>query len=125
VNRPSGRRVYKLKQQYAISCQSDSVNPDSMGTIALTRYLFPRLPGDDVRFPKEQLAALQQITVDDIKRFHQKYYGPKSFTLVVVGDVEIEPVRDAVEKVFSGWEGGIGSVVMIPRPRWIGVRARS
>ena len=50
---------------------------------------------------------VDKVTLDDIKKFHTKYYGPKSMIFVLVGDIEKNEIKSAVEKSFSGWNGGI------------------
>ena len=48
--------------------------------------------------PEERIAALKKPTVDDIKAFHDKYFGPDYATMVVVGDVEPASIQAEVKK---------------------------
>jgi zinc protease len=53
-------------------------------------------------FPK-QIEELKTINVQDLKDFHQKYYGPQNTVLAVVGDVEPDKAFQLVDAAFSNW----------------------
>lgn len=44
---------------------------------------------------------LQNMTVDDARNWYEKWYAPNNATMVVVGDVEAEAVRNMAEKYFG------------------------
>ena len=48
-----------------------------------------------------ELVDLQNATVDDVKEFYDKYYGPNNATLVLAGDFEKEEAKTLVEKYFG------------------------
>lgn len=48
-----------------------------------------------------ELEDLQNATVEDVKEFYDKYYGPNNATLVIAGDFEKDRVKDLVEKYFG------------------------
>ena len=50
---------------------------------------------------------VKNVTVDDIKNFHSKYYGPQSMIFVAAGDVDNDVMVKAFKEAFKGWEGGI------------------
>jgi zinc protease len=47
------------------------------------------------------LEDLQAATLDDVREFYDRYYGAANATLVIAGDIEIEPTRALVEKWFG------------------------
>jgi zinc protease len=49
-------------------------------------------------------------TLQQIKDFHARYYGPAHMTLVFVGDVDAEQIRSEVAKHFAGWTGGVDAI---------------
>ena len=49
--------------------------------------------------------ALQQITVDQVRAFHQRAYRPADATLIVVGDGAHADLADAAAAAFGGWDG--------------------
>ena len=48
--------------------------------------------------------TLSSVTLDDIRVFHAKHYGPNGMILVVVGAVQAEDVLQVVEEKFGDWE---------------------
>ncbi|MCH8286984.1 insulinase family protein, partial [candidate division KSB1 bacterium] len=47
------------------------------------------------------LDDLQRATVQDVKNFYEKWYGPNNATLVIAGDLEVNEVKRYVEKYFG------------------------
>jgi zinc protease len=48
-----------------------------------------------------ELEDLQSATLDDVKEFYDKFYGPNNATLVIAGDFEIDEAKQLVEKYFG------------------------
>ncbi|MFT5892278.1 MAG: zinc protease [Dokdonia sp.] len=48
-----------------------------------------------------ELVDLQNATIDDVKEFYAKYYGPNNATLVLAGDFETEEAKAMIEKYFG------------------------
>jgi zinc protease len=48
-----------------------------------------------------ELVDLQSATVEDVKEFYDKYYGPNNATLVLAGDFEKEDAKALIEKYFG------------------------
>ncbi|RMA58853.1 M16 family metallopeptidase [Ulvibacter antarcticus] len=48
-----------------------------------------------------ELADLQNATVDDVKEFYDKFYGPNNATLVLAGDFETTEAKALIEKYFG------------------------
>lgn len=47
------------------------------------------------------LEDLQAATIDDVKEFYNKWYGPNNATMVIAGDIEFEEIKGLVDKYFS------------------------
>ena len=47
------------------------------------------------------------MTLDDVKKFYAKYYGPKSMIFVLVGDLDHRGAEQFIKKAFNGWVGGV------------------
>ena len=74
---------------------------------AFTRAVFPSghpnyEPGVD-----EYLSAAQSLTLDEVKAFYHKHYGPEHMTLVLVGDVSMARIQGPIASAFRGWKGGV------------------
>ncbi|MBV1923602.1 MAG: insulinase family protein [Flavobacteriaceae bacterium] len=48
-----------------------------------------------------ELVDLQNATIDDVKEFYNKYYGPNNATLVLAGDFEKVDAKALIEKYFG------------------------
>ncbi|MCM4160114.1 insulinase family protein [Antarcticibacterium flavum] len=48
-----------------------------------------------------ELEDLQSATVEDVKEFYDKFYGPNNATLVIAGDFEKAEAKELVEKYFG------------------------
>ncbi len=48
-----------------------------------------------------ELEDLQNATVEDVKEFYDKFYGPNNATLVIAGDFDTAKTKDLVEKYFG------------------------
>ena len=48
-----------------------------------------------------ELEDLQSATVEDVKEFYDRFYGPNNATLVLAGDFETQEAKDLIEKYFG------------------------
>lgn len=65
---------------------------------------------------EEFLAAVETATLDEVKAFHAKYYGPAHFTLVLVGDIDRALAEKEIARAFNGWTGGVDFIKQAPLP---------
>ena len=63
-----------------------------------------------------ELVDLQSATIDDVKEFYDKYYGPNNATLVIAGDFEKEDTKALVEKYFGEIKRRQEVSKMVPQP---------
>jgi zinc protease len=96
----------KAKQQFIGSLQQSLQNTASRAQEAFGRALFPDGHPNHPHSIDEYLAAAKTATLEEVKAFHAKYYGPKAFTLILAGDVGAEEAAQEIGKDFSGWSGG-------------------
>jgi zinc protease len=96
----------KAKQQFIGALEASAQNTEARAQEAFGRAIFP--PGHPNRphAVSEYQAAAKAATLDELKAFHAKYYGPAHMTLIVVGDVGAPETQTEVGKAFSGWTGG-------------------
>jgi zinc protease len=101
-----GPEFAKAKQQFIGSLEASLQNTDGRAREAFGRTVFPGVHPNRPHSIAEYIAAAKSATLDELKAFHAKYYGPAHMTLVLVGDVSPAGVQDEVTKAFSGWTGG-------------------
>jgi zinc protease len=50
-----------------------------------------------------EIASVSALTLDDLRTFHAKHYGPKGMILVIVGAVKVAEALDLVHRIFGDW----------------------
>jgi len=96
----------KAKTLLAGAIKRQLESPDFRSTDTFTRAVYaPGHPNRETP-PDEMLAAIESATLDEVKAFHAKHYGPAHFTLVAVGDVDVPALKSAIAQSFAGWTGG-------------------
>lgn len=70
----------------------------------ISRYLFAQETGSD--HPVIGFASTRnQITVDDLREFYKRYYVSNHAALLVLGDVNVEALKDLIAKIFNPVRG--------------------
>ncbi len=62
------------------------------------------------------LPDLQAATIEDVKEFHNQYYGASNATLVIAGDIDFEETKTLVEKWFGEIPSGPEVESLQPQP---------
>jgi zinc protease len=63
-----------------------------------------------------ELVDLQNATVDDVREFYDRFYGPNNATLVIAGDFDAETIKPMIEKYFGEIERRQEVAPMEPMP---------
>lgn len=63
-----------------------------------------------------ELVDLQNATIEDVKEFYSKYYGPNNATLVLAGDFETDAAKIMIEKYFGEIKRGQEVLKLEPQP---------
>lgn len=96
----------KAKAQFIGSLEASLQNTDGRAHEAFGAAVFPAGHPNRPHGVTEYIAAAKTATLDQVKAFAAKYYGPAHMTLVMVGDVSADVAQAEVTRVFSGWSGG-------------------
>ena len=96
-----------LKQQFIGNIQQKLNDPNERGRIALTQAIYPKGNPNYSSSVEEDLANIKNATLDQVKAFHKKYFGPASMHLVIVGDTESADLNTSLKKSFKNWNGGV------------------
>ncbi len=96
----------KAKQQFIGGLEASAQNTEARAREAFNRAIFPQGHPNRPHTVKEYEAAAKSATLDDVRAFYAKYYGPAHLNLVVVGDVVDADAESEIAKAFSGWSGG-------------------
>ncbi|MBK0368691.1 M16 family metallopeptidase [Flavobacterium agrisoli] len=100
-----------IKQQFIGNKQQNLNDPRQRGSIALTRNIYSKEnPNYDLTI-EEDLANIQNATLEDLKAFHKKYFGPASMHLVIAGDTDNTNFNVSLKKSFKNWKGGVNEIL--------------
>lgn len=87
-----------------------------MAGVLFRQMLFGRNHPNYAYSPKEFAQHVKKATVQDLREFHEKNYGPDSLMVVFAGDVNHEQYKKYVEDAFLGWPA---KGVAIPDIRYV------
>jgi len=103
----AAEELEKMKKQFAGELQRNLENTDYQAGDAFTRAVYPVGHPNRQPPPAEMLAAIKSATLDDVKTFHAKYYGPANLRLAIVGDLDVPQIQKEIGTAFAGWTGGV------------------
>lgn len=96
----------KLKTQRKGGWKQTLENTTTRAEEKLTGLIFPeKHPNRGVPISK-LIDDVDKVSLKDVRDFHQKYYGPKSMVIVLVGNIDEARIKAAMENSFAGWNGG-------------------
>jgi zinc protease len=93
-------------QENASALEAGRKDPNAMArqAVAQAMNVYPR---GDVRAAQsvdENLAELRATTLDDVKRFHAKFYGADHAEMAVVGDFDAQALQDQMAALLGDWK---------------------
>ncbi|MEW6368627.1 MAG: pitrilysin family protein [Acidobacteriota bacterium] len=95
-----------LKRETLANLEQQLQDPMAQGFDSLARRMQP-WPKDNVRYEpttKEKIELYGAVKLDDMKEFHQEFYGCSNSELALVGDFDPAEVKKTVEALFGGWK---------------------
>ena len=101
----------KLKQQFTGNVQQNLNDPGERGDIALSQAIYPKGNPNYSLSVEEDLNNIKNATLDEVKAFHKKYFGPASMHLVIVGDTDGANLNASLKKSFKNWNGGVSETL--------------
>jgi zinc protease len=96
----------KAKQQFVGALEASAQNTEARAHEAFGRAVFPSGHPNRPHTVAEYETAAKAASIDELKAFYAKYYGPAHLNLVVAGDVTASELQAEVAKDFAGWSGG-------------------
>jgi zinc protease len=97
----------ELMKPNRIAAREESrTDPDSLASDLLSRTLSP-YPPDDVRAnltPDDEIARIQAVTIDQVRRVHREFLGAQHGELVIVGDFESAAAIKQLSDILADWQ---------------------
>jgi zinc protease len=95
----------RMKQQRLRQLENVPTQPEQLSAQELQRHLSP-FAKDDPQYQatrEEQLAQIQKVTLADVRKFHDQFYGASHGEFVVVGDVEPAAMQKLAAELLGSW----------------------
>lgn len=96
----------KLKEEQLASIEAQKSEPDALANITMEKLTNP-YPKDDPRYImsfEEEIEAINQVKIEDIKAFYKSFYGATDATVAVVGDFSKDEIRTLLLKEFGSFD---------------------
>ncbi len=95
-------QVERKRAQLITNLILRSQDTAEMASLAFDQTVFANHPYSK---PEEgYIETIQNITLEDLKQFHQKYYGPRGMVIVVVGAIEPQKAVEVIARYFGDWQ---------------------
>jgi zinc protease len=95
----------QAKKQRTAGIESRRTEPGPLAQLALARAL-NTYPRNDVRYVgtlDEDIEDANKVTLDDVKKFHEQFYGTSHGELVIVGQFDQATVSKTAAELFGAW----------------------
>ncbi|OYT73167.1 MAG: pseudouridine synthase [Chloracidobacterium sp. CP2_5A] len=96
----------QLKQESIASIEQVRREPQNVAITAFRRHIAPYAK-EDVRYtplPDEQLEWIKAVTLADVKRFYETFYGISNAQIAVVGDFDPAEIEKLGNELFADWK---------------------
>lgn len=95
----------KIKQQSITGIEQSQREPQVIAATALQRHLAP-FPKGDFRYvptPEESIDMIKAVTIDDVKKFYEDFYGASNAEITVIGDFDPKETEALGNQLFGNW----------------------
>jgi len=109
-----------LRDLAIASIESQRNEPQAIVGRAFTRHFTAPFGREDVRYSptvEEELDMLNDISVEDLRAFHDAFYGASNAEIVLVGDFDAASVRQLIAERLDAWQSPSGyTEIFTPYP---------
>ena len=100
----------QLKQEQLTALESQKSEPQSIAfqTIGQIFNVYPKGHPLYQGTIDEEIADLKAVTLDDVKKFYNDFYGASNGTMTIVGDFDEKQVTDLLRQSFANWKSPKG-----------------
>src|SRR5262249_53995379 len=96
----------QLKNQMVTSITASMSEPEARASDAMARH-FNTYPPGDPRYSaslEESLVDVKAAKLEDVKRYHQEFYGASPAQVAIVGDFDEAQATALIKELFAGWK---------------------
>ena len=95
-----------LKKETLTDLENERREPSSVASRAMSKY-FNTFPKGHVLYASsidEEIADVNALTLDDVKKFYKDFYGASDAQLAIVGDFDEKQITPVVTDLFGNWK---------------------
>jgi zinc protease len=96
----------KLKQEALAGIEQQKTDPGALASNLYARISRPSYAPDDPRYTRtfaEETAAIEALTLEQVKSFYERFYGANHGTAAIVGDFDKAAGETALRNAFADW----------------------
>lgn len=99
------KELDRLKKQTIAAIQREKATPVQMALRVFPQYIYGKNHAYGLPFTGSGYEeTVEKITRDDLIKFHSTWLRPNNATLVVVGDITLDEVKEKFEDLFADWK---------------------
>ena len=95
----------QIKRALVTSIENQKSDPNAVAGLQLARHLNPYPPEHWLYTPtlEERVQRLQAVSIEDLRRCHDDFYGASHSELAVVGNFDAEEISGLAQELFGDW----------------------
>ena len=100
----------QVKQQMIAGIEEGRSDPQTLAFLAMGRHVNSIYPRGDVRYVAtidEQIEDLKKVTLDDVRKFYQQFYGVSEGEMAVVGQFDKDSIQKLATDLFGNWKSSM------------------
>jgi len=103
------REFDELIQQQLASAEASRKEPQFLARNELDRRMnpYPRGHYRYVSTPEERIEDLKKVTLDQVRQFHNDFYGASNATVTVSGQFDAAQIQKLITELFGDWKSPV------------------
>ncbi len=109
----------QLKRETVTALQAQLNDPGDRSRDALRKHFDTYPPGDPRAYVAlvDRIAAVEQATLEEVKRFHSEFWGTARGEVAIVGDFDARAGESLIKELFTGWASKAPYARILSEPR--------
>ena len=109
----------QLKRETVTALQAQLNDPGDRSRDALRKHFDTYPPGDPRAYVTlvDRIAAVEQATLEEVKRFHSEFWGTARGEVAIVGDFDAKASESLIKEQFAGWASKAPYARILSEPR--------
>ena len=100
----------QVRKQTVAGVEEQKSDPQALAGLALSRTMNSMYKRGDLRYTStadEQIEDLNKVTLDDVRKFYQQFYGVSEGELTIVGQFDKDAMLKEAEQLLGDWKSSM------------------